>query len=302
MSTKSPKSLLPIVLALATLYLVWGGTYLAIRIAIDGFPPLLMVGMRFLIAGSLLYLYLTLRGAPRPGVREWRGAAVTGILLLAGGNGGVTVAEQWVASGLASLVICTVPLWAVLFGMIWGHRPGVREWAGLFLGLLGVGILNLEGNFRASPIGAAVLLGAAMVWSFGSILSKRLTLPSGLMSSACQMLCGGLFMALSGLLIGERLSAAPPLRSVVAFLYLVVFGSLVGFSCYLWLLERVRPALATSYAYVNPVVAVILGTAFAGERLGRSGLLGMAVILSGVILVATSGWPGKRIAQHLPER
>lgn len=275
-------------LALAALYLIWGSTYLAIRVAIDGIPPLLMAGFRNVVAGAALYLYLRVTRVPRPTPGQWRGAAVTGILLLAGGNGGVTVAEQWVSSGLASLMVSTVPLWTVLFGILWGARSRRLEWGGIALGLAGMALLNLEGDFRARPVGAVILIGAALSWAFGSIWSKRLSLPPGLMSSAAQMLAGGAFLLLLAAIAGERPAAHIPWRSWAAFGYLVLFGSLVGFSCYLYLLRRVSPALATSYAYVNPVVAVLLGIAFMGERLGPAGFLGMAVILSGVVMVVLS--------------
>lgn len=275
-------------LALLAVYLIWGSTYLAIRITLESFPPFRMAGIRFVIAGSTLYLLLRLRGAAAPQPRQWAGAALVGALLLVGGNGGVIFAEQWVASGLAALGIATVPIWAALFAGLWGRWPTRGEWLGLGIGFVGVVLLNLDGNLRASPLGAITLLGAAMSWALGTVWSRRLSLPDGLMSSAAQMLtAGGLFLLIS-LLRGERLAALPSARSLLALLYLIVFGALVAFSAYTYLLNHVKPALATSHAYVNPIVAVALGVGIAGERITGVAIAAMLVILSGVGLLALS--------------
>lgn len=275
-----------IALALFALYVIWGSTYLGIRIALEGFPPFLLSGIRFIIAGGALYLVLRGRGTPVPKRPQWVGAGIVGALLLVGGNGGVTFAEQWVASGLAALGVASTPLWAALFAGLWGRWPARLEWIGLGLGFLGVVLLNLEGDMRANPLGAAALLAAAICWSFGSIWSQRLQLPGGLMSSAAQMLVGGVVLLLISLLTGERMTAMPSGRAVGALVYLIIFGSLIAFSAYGYLLRRVRPALATSYAYVNPLVAVGLGVGLAGEQIGVRGLLAMVVILASVGLIA----------------
>ncbi len=275
----------PIVLALLAVYFIWGSTYLAIRMAIEGFPPFMMAGLRYSIAGSLLYLFLRSKGEPAPTRAQWRGATLIGGFLLLGGNGGVAFAEQWVPSGLAALVIATTPIWMVLFSGIWGRWPGRIEWTGLLLGLAGVALLNLDASLRANPLGFLALLAAALSWSFGSAWSRHLPLPSGLMASAAEMIAGGALLLLVSALGGEKAPAALEWRSTGALLYLVVFGSLVGFSSYVYLLTRVRPALATSYAYVNPVIAVFLGVMFAGERITLVGLTAMLIILAGVVLV-----------------
>lgn len=271
--------------ALLSLYVVWGSSYLAIRFALEGFPPLLMAGLRFLAAGGALYVFLRLRGAPPPRPPEWKGAAVIGIILLVGGTGGVTLSEKWVASGLASLAVAAVPLWAALFGLLAGQRLRRREMVGLALGFGGVIILNLEGDFRAHPQGFAILLLATLAWSFGSVWSRRWTMPPGLMSAAAQNLAAGLFIVPAGLLAGERFPGTLAWRPVLALAYLVLFGSIVGFSAYLFLLARVRPSVATSYAYVNPAVAVLLGLTVGGETVSATGLLAMVVIIAGVMLV-----------------
>lgn len=275
-----------IILSLISLYFIWGSTYLGMRIALEGFPPFLLAGVRFLIAGGILYAILRVRGTPAPGRKQWAGAAVLGALLLVGGNGGVVFAEQWVASGLAALGIAAVPLWTVLFFGLWGRWPRRLEWLGLGLGFVGVVILNLENGLRASPIGAIVLLLAPMSWGLGSAWSQHLPLPKGLMSSAAQMLTGSLLLMLMSFAFKEGMPHIHTARPLWAMAFLIVFGSLIAFSAYGYLLQRVRPALATSYAYVNPLVAVGLGVALAGEHITLVGLVAMLIILSGVGLVS----------------
>ncbi len=274
-----------VIIALLAVYLSWGSTYLAIRIALEELPPFLMMGVRFFLVGVGLYLYLRLKGAPNPSLGEWLWSAVIGTCLMLGGSAGVAYAEQWVESGLAAIVIATTPLWMVLFAGIWGHRPKRLEWAGLLLGLAGVAILNFEGGLRASPLGAAVLVLAAVSWAFGSAWSRHVRIPKGMMAGAAQMITGGAAVLLVGFLSGERIATVPGWRSIGAVAYLGIFGSLVGFTAYLYLLGRVRPALATSYAYVNPVLAVLLGVWLLGERITMTEISAMLVILAGVVLV-----------------
>jgi drug/metabolite transporter (DMT)-like permease len=275
-----------IVLALFSLYVIWGSTYFGMRIALHDFPPFIMAGLRFLIAGVLLYSFLRLRGTPRPLRVEWIGASVVGLFLLVGGNGGVSFAEQWVASGLAAVALAAIPLWtAFLFGLM-GRWPTRLEWLGLGLGFIGVILLNLENNVWANPVGAIALLLAPISWALGTALSTRLSLPKGLMSSAVQMLIGGVALLVIGLLFGERMHGWPALSSIEAMVFLTFFGSLIAFCAYGYLLKRVRPALATSYAYVNPLVAVALGVGFAGEHITIIGIVAMLVILSGVGIVS----------------
>lgn len=271
--------------ALLTLYFVWGSTFLGMRIAIDSFPPFMMAGLRFSLAGAALYAVLRLRGNAAPSWLQWRNAAIIGTLLVVCGNAGVAFAEQWVATSVAALVIATVPLWASVFSALWGVPPNNREWMGIVLGLVGVGMLNLGGSLQASPLGAAVLLAAAMGWAFGSVWSKSLELPEGLMSSAAQMLAAGLILLVVSAISGERLAASPSEKSLWALAYLVVFGSFIAFSAYLYLLKTVRPMLATSYAFVNPLVAMLLGNWLAGEAIGWQELAAMMAILMGVVLV-----------------
>lgn len=277
--------------AFAALYLIWGSTYLAIRIGVESWPPLMLAGVRFLIAGALFYGWLRWRGAPTPSAREWRAAALVGALLLVGGNGAVSVAEHaGVASGVAALAVATMPLFTLLFGLFWGQRTRALEWAGILLGLVGIVLLNLGSNLQASPFGAVLLVFAAASWAFGSVWSRYLPLPAGSMASATQMLTAGAMLMLLSPLTGERLTQMPTAAGWAVLAYLVVFGSIVAFSSYLYLLKRVRPAAATSYAYVNPVVAVLLGIAFAGERIAMAEWLAMLVIVGGVVLIGLPQW------------
>jgi drug/metabolite transporter (DMT)-like permease len=275
-----------IILSLLSLYFIWGGTYLAMRIALQGFPPFILAGVRQLTAGIILFLFLRLRKHESPTRKQWLTAIVVGGLLLVVGNGGVVFAEQWVSSGLAALALGAIPLWAAVFSGLFGRWPTRIEWFGLGLGFSGLVLLNLENGLHANPIGAIVLLIAPMSWALGSILSQHLPSPKGLMASASQMLAGGVMLFIVGFGTGEHMTGMPGPRPLAAMAYLIIGGSLVAFSAYGYLLRHVRPALATSYAYVNPLVAVSLGVALAGEQITLIGILAMLTILSGVGLVS----------------
>jgi drug/metabolite transporter (DMT)-like permease len=291
--------------AFAAIYLIWGSTYLAIRLAIETMPPLLMAGTRFTVAGLLLFAWARTRGgAPAPTRRQWGAAALMGVLLLACGNGGVSWSEQRVASGLAALLVALVPLWTVL--LEWarpgGRRPAAAVLVGLALGLGGVALLVAPGSTGGrgvDPVGALVLLGATLAWSIGSVSARRLPLPSSpLMATALEMLAGGAALLVAGLAGGEgralHLAAITP-RSLLALGYLVVFGSLVAFTAFVWLL-RVRPAgRVATYAFVNPAVAVLLGWAVLGEALAARTLVAAAVIVAGVALITTAQDRGARL-------
>ncbi|NBC42428.1 drug/metabolite exporter YedA [Corallococcus exiguus] len=273
--------------SLFALYVIWGSTYLAMRFALTGFPPFRMAGMRFLLAGGVLFAGLRLRGQPGPGLRQWGAGVVTGFLLLVMGNGGIAVAQNLgVPSGVAALVVGSMPLWAAIFGAAFGQRPGRAELAGLVLGFAGVALLNLGGDMSGGGVAALAVVVAPAAWAFGSVWSRRLPMPAGLMTPATQMLSAGVMMMALSLALGERMADAVPPRAMVSFVYLVVFGSLVAFSAYGYLLKHARPALATSYAYVNPAVAVLLGVVFAGETLGPMTWGAMSAILVAVMLLA----------------
>ena len=276
-----------VALALAAVYIIWGSTYLGIRFAlVGGFPPFLLGGIRFLIAGGLMYAFLRWRGVPAPTRPQWGNAAVMGLLLMLFGNGMVNLAEQTVSSGMTAVAVASAPLWIGIFSAMRGDKPGRMEWVGIAIGFLGVLWLNADSSLTASPVGLVALLIASLSWSFGSVWSRGRDLPSPFMSSAAQMLCGGVAMCIVGAAVGERFDGMPSAHGMAAFAYLIVFGSIIGFSSYIWLLHHVRPALASSYAYINPAIAVALGAWLANERFGSHELLAMGVILLGVVAIS----------------
>ncbi|MEZ5332202.1 MAG: drug/metabolite exporter YedA [Thermoanaerobaculia bacterium] len=293
--SEQPVSSLALGAGLATVYVIWGSTYLAIRFAVETLPPLLMAGVRFLIAGSLLYGWARWRGVARPTRREWGWSAVVGALLLLGGNGLVCLAETRVPSGLTALLVAMVPLWMVVLEALrpGGSAPPRRVWWGIGLGLVGVAFLvgpsSLVGGEGVDPIGALTLTAATLLWAAGSLVSRGAGLPaSPRMSTALQMLTGGGLLVVVGLALGEGgrfdAAAASP-KSLLALGYLIVFGALAGFSAYVWLLRVASPALVGTYAFVNPVVAVLLGWALAGEALSPRIGLAAGLIVGAVALI-----------------
>jgi len=281
-----------LLLAFAAVYVIWGSTYLGIRWAIETIPPFTMAGVRFLIAGGLMYVWARVRGAPNPGAAEWRAAFIIGALLLLGGNGGVVWAETRVASGLAALFVGAEPLWAVLLD--WarpgGTRPRALVIAGLLVGFGGVVLLAAPGHGGgADLLGVAVLLAATISWAAGSIYSRHAAVPADpLMSTGTKMLAGGLVLAVVGAGAGELSGfdvTAVSAKSALATLYLIVFGAIAGFTAYMYLLSHTTIAKASTYAYVNPIVALLLGWALAGEALTARTWLAAGVIIGGVALI-----------------
>jgi len=282
-----------VLIALLIVYVVWGSTYFAIRIGLESFPPLLMIALRFLAAGALLFGFMKWRGAPNPTPAQWRDGALVGVLLLGGGTGLVAIAEQTVASGLTAVFIAVTPLLFALWSGWFGHWPTRREWIGIAIGFAGVLLLASGAGLSGSPLGALTLLCAVICWSLGSVLSqKKLKVAPGPMGFASEMIAGGVFLLTVGLLKGEALSfellAQASWQAWLAWFYLVTIGSLVGFSAYMYMLARVSPALASSYAYVNPVIAVALGVWLGGEIISTREMLAMAVILVSVMLLTTT--------------
>jgi drug/metabolite transporter (DMT)-like permease len=283
------------VLAFLALYFIWGSTYLAIRIAIETMPPLIMLGFRFVVAGAVMLLWMRWRGKEMPSLQQWKSAAVTGGLMLCLGTGSVAWAIQTLPSGLAALLITTVPLWMVLLDWLWksGPRPSFLFFAGFALGMLGIGILfdphAIAGGYPVDGWAASAVLLGALGWSIGSIHGRGAQLPSDpFMSTALQMSAGGILLVFSGLLTGERLvfvGEVFTLRSVTAWGYLLVFGSFVAFSAYVWLMRNSSPARVSTYAFVNPVVALFLGWAFAGEPITSRILLASMLLVSAVVIV-----------------
>lgn len=280
------RQLLPLFSALFALYIIWGSTYFVIRIGVESWPPLMMAGVRFLAAGVLLLIFLLLRGHRLPPLRPLLNAALIGVLLLAVGNGLVTVAEhQNVPSGIAAVVVATVPLFTLIFSQLFGIKTRRLEWAGIAIGLAGIVMLNSGGNLSGNPWGAILILIGSISWAFGSVYGSRITLPVGMMAGAIEMLAAGGILLCASLLSGEKLTALPTPSGFLAVGYLAIFGSIIAINAYMYLIRNVSPALATSYAYVNPVVAVLLGTGLGGERLALIEWLALGVIVFAVVLV-----------------
>ena len=292
---QSPSALL--ILSFLAVYIIWGSTFFAIRIALESFPPLLLAGTRHLGAGLLLCGIFYRRGT-RPTKAQWTTTAITGVLLLFGGNGGVCWAEQTVPSGITALLVATVTLWMVLVDWLrpGGHRPSARVLFGIAIGFAGllvlVGPAHLGNSGRVDPIGAGILVIASLCWACGSLYSKHGSLPgSPLLGAGMQALCGGIALWIVGLLTGEGPRLHPTQvtpHAWMAIAYLVIFGSCVGFSAYLYILKKSTAARVATYAFVNPIVAMVLGWEFGGEGLTARTLIAGAVILTAVVLVITA--------------
>jgi len=290
--------------AMIAVYIAWGSTYLAIRFAVETMPPFLMAAVRFLIAGSLLFIYRRMAGDPLPRWNEARSAGIVGLFLLLGGNGAVVWAEQTVPSGLAALMVSTSPLWmlsleALLPG---GRKPHLRAVVGILLGFSGVVLLMWPGSngglLQVNPWGAVVLVFATLTWAFGSIFSRYTQLPaSPMMGSAVEMLVGGAALLILGAATGEfsRVDLAGiSTRSILGLAYLIVFGSLIGYTAYTWLLQVAPTSLVSTYAYVNPLVALAIGALLGNELLSARTLLAAGVILASVALTTTA----RQITDH----
>ncbi|MGB2833841.1 MAG: drug/metabolite exporter YedA [Methylotenera sp.] len=277
-----------IVAALFCTYFIWGSTYLAIRFGIESFPPFLMAGVRFAVAGMILFGVMRFLGAPNPTKQQWLGAGAVGILLPAMGNGTVCYVQQTVSSSVAALSIATAPIWMAIFSSIWGHKIRRQEWLGIAIGFVGIVLLNLGGSLYGDIKSALLLIFAAASWSFGSVWSKHLAMPQGLMAAAAQMLVGGFALMLVSAYAGESWPAQITAKSWGAMLFLVVLGSLVAYSAYQYLLKTVRPLVASSNTFVNPVVAFTVGIWFANEQVTTNEYIALVVILVGVVLVLTA--------------
>jgi drug/metabolite transporter (DMT)-like permease len=299
-ASPAPARPLAIAAALASLYVLWGSTYLAIRFALHGYPPFLLGAIRMGLAGALMYAVLRWRGTPAPTPRQWRVLTVLSIFMVLLSNGLVNLAETEVGSGLAAIAVASMPLFAGVFAMLRGRHPTRIEWAGLVVGFAGVLWLNAGSSLASSPLGLTCLIIAPIAWAWGSIWSRDQDLPEPFMAASGQMLTGSLWMLGAALVTGERITAMPDAGSTAALLYLVVAGSIFGFTAYIWLLHHVRPALATSYAYVNPPIAVMFGALLGGEHFTASDLGAMAVILVGVVIITLSKTRTQKPAASAP--
>jgi drug/metabolite transporter (DMT)-like permease len=294
---RDPRLALQIGAAFLAVYIIWGSTYFAIRVAIQTMPPLLMAGARFLVAGALVFGWLLLRGAERPKLIHWRSALVLGALLLFAGNGGVTWAEQYIPSGLAALIVAMVPIYVTLLDWIrpGGARPTALRIVGLVIGFVGVTLLIgplATGGFSIALFAACVPLIGSLCWAAGSLYSRSAKLPANpLVGTGMEMLVGGVLLTAVGLAFGEAGQIHPEkfsLESILAFGFLVFFGSIVAFTSYIWLLGKVSAGRVSTYAYVNPVVAVFLGWAFVSESVTARTLIAAAIILLAVMIITLS--------------
>jgi drug/metabolite transporter (DMT)-like permease len=279
--------------ALAAVYVVWGSTYLGIRLTIETIPPMLSGGARFVAAAAVLGAVLAIRRGRqtfRMTRREFLGAGLVGLLLLAGGNGMVALAEQYISSGLAALLVASVPLWLVIFRVVAHDRPHLVSLAGVLVGFCGVAGLSLTGGTSASTIGIVIVLAGALSWSIGSFLPGRIAMPKDpFVASTVEMAVGGVGLLLAGTVTGERLHlSAVSASSWLALVYLVLFGSLVAFTSYVWLLGNAPISLVSTYAYVNPVVAVVLGVVVLHEHVTSQMIAAGFVIVLGVALVVST--------------
>jgi drug/metabolite transporter (DMT)-like permease len=289
-----------IIVAFAALYLIWGSTYLGIRFAIETIPPFLMAGTRFLIAGIIMYAIAWPQGIGKSSWANWRTSLIIGACLILGGNGGVTVSEKYIDSGLAALIVAIVPIYIVVLGWAAGiaPRPTPIVWLGLAGGFVGVGILlgpalRFSSNGGRHPaIGMSILLVSSFIWSAGSLYSRTSKhAASPFLTAAQQMLCGGLLLLLTSFATGETRHFHPhsmSILSLASFAYLVIIGAVVGYTAYIWLLRHCDPAKVATYAYVNPIVAVLLGAGFAGETLTMRTVVAAALIIGSVALVITA--------------
>src|SRR5215468_9142343 len=298
-SMAAPKKTL-VMIAFAALYVIWGSTYLGIRFSIETIPPFLMAGARFILAGLIMYAIAWSQGIGKSNWRNWRTSLIIGACLLLGGNGGVTISEQYIDSGLAALIVAIVPIYIVLLGWVtkMAPRPTPIMWMGLAGGFVGVGILFGPGlhlhslGGRNPVIGISILLVTSFIWSAGSLYSRAAKhAPSPFLTAAQQMICGGLLLLIVGGITGElprfHLSSIS-VRSLGAFVYLILIGAVVGYTAYIWLLRHCDPARVATYAYVNPIVAVLLGTFFAGETVTARMLVAAVLIIGSVALIITA--------------
>ncbi|WP_413816617.1 drug/metabolite exporter YedA [Piscinibacter gummiphilus] len=287
LASSTRAGLSPLLLAcLAATWIVWGSTYLAIKFALISFPPFLQMGSRFLVAGLSVLAWMAWRGAAMPTRRQWVHALVVGALMLGGGMGGVAYAEQTVGSGLVVAFIAVVPLMIAALNRLWGIRPGRLELAGIVVGLCGVLMLTQGAGFQASPAGLAAIAIACAAWSLGSVLSQRsLPLAPGLAGFASEMVGGGAVLMVMSALRGEAPQWPPEPAAVAAWAYLVVFGSLIAFNAYMLLLARTSAAVASSYTFVNPVIAMLLGVVVLGEVVTSFEWLAAGVVLVGLVLL-----------------
>ena len=289
-----------ICVCLMAVYVVWGTTYFAIKVAIEGMAPFFLVGTRFVVAGSLLIGWQTLRGGSAPTAKQWRGAALVGLLLLVIGNGGVAVAEHWVSSGATVALISIMPFATALWSGAFGQWPRRSEWIAIALGAAGAAVMLMGRDLQTSAIGTMIILFGTASWSLGTVLSRRLDIPPGPMGFGAEMLTAGVIALALSAALGEHWALPHTPRVWWAWSYLVVFGSLIAFSAYRFVVERASPSLAATYAYVNPPVALAVGWWLGKEAFSANVLLGLPIVLGAVALHAWIQTRDRDIPAQLP--
>ena len=306
------RNLILLIAAFAAVYIFWGSTYLAIRYAIETLPPFLMAGARFIFAGGILYLVARVRSDYEPPkAAHWRTSFIVGSLLLLGGNGGVVFAEKYISSSLAALLVAVEPFWVVLLSWLWlkHARPNLKVTAGLLLGFFGVWLLisghptpESAGGVSMEIWASIAVLGATLCWAVGSLYGLKAAVPkSAILTAGMQMMAGGLVLMVASLVTGELSAfdiAAVSANSIFGLVYLIIFGSLIGFSAYSWLLRNAKPANVATYAYVNPLIAVLLGWLIGGETLTGQMLVGAGIIVGSVVLITAQKAPKELPAEE----
>ena len=282
--TKAPTWL--IAACLLAVYVIWGTTYFAIKVGIEGAPPFFLIGTRFVVAGGLLLVWQIFRGRPMPTAKQWRGAALLGFLLLVVGNGGVAVAERWVSSGATVALISIMPLATALWSGMFGEWPRRVEWAAIILGGIGAVVMLMGRDLQGSLVGTSVILLGTTCWSLGTVLARRIDIPHGPTGFGAEMLAAGLLALTVSAVLGEHWALPQSPRVWEAWVYLVVFGSMIGFSAYRFVVERASTTLASTYAYVNPPVALLVGWGLGNESFSPNILLGLPIVLGAVAMLA----------------
>lgn len=289
-----------IVGCLLAVYVIWGTTYFAIKVAIEGAPPFFLVGTRFVVAGGLLLAWQALRGRPMPTARQWRGAALVGFLLLVVGNGGVAVAERWVSSGATVALISIMPLATALWSGLFGAWPRRVEWGAIALGGAGAAVMLMGRDLHGNLVGTLVILLATSCWSLGTVLARRVDIPHGATGFGAEMLAAGVMALVLSAGLGEHWTLPDSARVWWAWVYLVVFGSMIAFSAYRFVVERVSPTLAATYAYVNPPVALFVGWWLGNESFSTNIFLGLPIVLGAVALHAWVQTRGRGNSAQIP--
>jgi drug/metabolite transporter (DMT)-like permease len=288
------KNTLLLMTAIFLLYTTWSSTYLAIRVAVRTIPPLFMTSSRFIIAGVLMYLLALIRGEKQPTRKQWLGGAMIGTILFLMSNVLLCVGEQTVDSGVSAIAVSSGALWMCLFSGFFGKWPNRIEWLGIIVGFVGIIILNIGVAASGNLTGGLILLLSSMIWSFGSILSKKVEVPTGFMGSGIEMFFGGAASLIAAAILRQNFNIHPSGESIAALIYLIIIGGMVGFSSFMYVLQNARPALASSYAYVNTVGAVFLGAVMLGEKITSRVIIALVIVVAGVVIVATAHtWTAK---------